>query len=521
MDSILRWKLILVVGVILFGAAYTLPSVPGVRGSALDAVLPGEPINLGLDLRGGIHLTLEVDTEKALESKLGRLAEQMKESGEKDGFGFLNPKILENDTIELKLHDTSQQTRMETFLTDSFDIFERTSQVLASGSVQYTLKLSQAYIDKFTSDTIKQTVDIVRNRIDRRGVVEPDIRQQEGGRIQIQLPGMENAKEAVDVITQMGLLEFKIEADVSQEEALSRPSEFEIIAPKDERTALVVRKAAAMTGEFIADARVNFEQQGTPYVGLSFDKRGAKLFGEITGANVGKRMAIILDGEVHSAPVIRDAITGGQASITGNFNVQKANDLVNVLKDALPAPVEKVAESSIGPTLGQESINKGVKAALIGLALVVVFMVFYYGVSGVFADVVLCLNILLILAGLSIFGATLTLPGIAGIILTMGMAVDANVIIFERIREELRRGLSAKAAVREGYARATLTILDANVTTVIAAMILYQFGTGPIRGFAVTLTLGIITSMFTAIFVSHILFDVYTSRRDEKKSISI
>ncbi len=521
MDSILRWKIILVAVIVLLGVAYVLPSVPGVKGSALGDVLPGEAINLGLDLRGGIHLTLEVDTEKALETMLGRLAEQVKDSGEKEGFGFLNPKIIGKDSIEFKLHNVSLKEKMDAFLAESFDNFEVTPTTLSFGSILYSLNLSSEYIDKYMSDTLRQTVDIVRNRIDRRGVVEPDIRQQEGGRIQIQLPGMENAKEAVDVITQMGHLEFKIEANVDMDEAAKRPGEFEVISVKDDRQPVVVRKAAVLSGEYISDARVQFEQNGTPYVGLSFDKRGAKLFGEITGANIGRRMAIVLDGEVHSAPVIRDAITGGKASISGHFTVQEANDLVNVLKDALPAPVNKVAESTIGPSLGQETINKGMKAAFVGLALVVVFMLIYYGVSGLFADLVLCLNVILIVAGLAGFGATLTLPGIAGIILTIGMAVDANVIIFERIREEIRRGLSPKAAVKEGFARATLTILDANVTTVIAALILYQFGTGPIRGFAVTLTLGLLASMFTAIFVSRIFFDVYTSWRGESKSISI
>ncbi|MGE4506930.1 MAG: protein translocase subunit SecD, partial [Desulfovibrionaceae bacterium] len=521
MDSLLRWRIVLVVIVVLLGAAWAVPSLPVVKHSGLAKWLLGDPVNLGLDLRGGIYLTLEVDAEKALEGKLESLAEQVKSYGEEEGFGFLNPKVVSENTVQLSLHDASKKADMDAFLQDSFNIFEATSTQEASGSYRYDLVLSEAYVEQYLRDTVRQTVDIVRNRIDRRGVVEPDIRQQEGGRIQIQLPGMENAHEAVNVITKMGHLEFKIETDVSPAEAASRPSEFDILTPKGESRQIVVRKAPALTGEYIADARVQFDQNQQPYVALSFDSTGARLFGEITAANIHRRMAIVLDGETHSAPVIQDAITGGRASITGRFTVQQANDLVNVLKDALPAPVEKVAESTIGPTLGQESINKGINAAAIGLALVVVFMVAYYGLSGIFADVVLCLNIVLILAGLSGFGATLTLPGIAGIILTMGMAVDANVIIFERIREELRRGLTAKAAVREGFGRATLTILDANVTTVIAAMILYQFGTGPIRGFAVTLTLGIITSMFTAIFVSRILFDIYAAKRDGQKSFSI
>jgi len=257
-------------------------------------------------------------------------------------------------------------------------------------------------------------------------------------------------------------------------------------------------------------------------VSMTFNSRGARIFGRVTGENVKERLAIVLDGEVYSAPVIQDKITGGRAQITGRFSTDEAHDLAIVLRaGALPAPVNVLEERSVGPSLGQESIDKGVKAALLGGALVLLFMALYYSFAGVVADLVLVLNIVLIMAGLAAFGATLTLPGIAGIILTIGMAVDANVIIFERIREEIRRGLTPRAAIDEGYSKATLTILDANVTTVIAAIILYQFGTGPIRGFAVTLTLGILASMFTAIFVSRILFDLWTAKRKPGAALSI
>ncbi|HAS89489.1 MAG TPA: protein translocase subunit SecD, partial [Desulfovibrio sp.] len=265
-----------------------------------------------------------------------------------------------------------------------------------------------------------------------------------------------------------------------------------------------------------------FDQFNQPYVTLNFNSRGARIFERVTGENIKKRMAIVLDGKVYSAPTIQDKIAGGRASITGSYSTEEAHDLAIVLRaGSLPAPVKILEQRTVGPSLGQESIDKGVSAALVGSALVLIFMLVYYGFAGFVADIVLVLNVVLILAGLAAFGATLTLPGIAGIILTIGMAVDANVIIFERIREELRRGLTAKAAIVEGYSRATLTILDANITTVIAAVILYQFGTGPVRGFAVTLTLGIITSMFTAIFVTRILFDLYTSKRAADAPLNI
>ncbi|SKA78669.1 preprotein translocase subunit SecD [Paucidesulfovibrio gracilis DSM 16080] len=523
MNSILRWKIVLTVAVVVLGVYLALPSLPGVKGSAMDKFLPNDAINLGLDLKGGIFLTLEVDMDKAVETKLGRLAQELKDYAEERGVGFLNPKVLEDRSVEVNLHDTSHQDTFDALLEENFSVFTPTITPLSSGGVSYSLRVSQNYLDRFKQETMRQTVDIVRNRIDRRGVVEPDIRQQEGNRIQIQLPGMEDAEQAISVITQMGQLEFKIEASgVSVEQARNNPLEYEVAFVQDDPGApIVLRKNPVLTGEYIADAAPNFDRNNRPYVLLELDGRGATIFEQVTAANVNKRLAIILDGKVYSAPVINERIGGGRASISGNFTVQKAKDLVTVLKDALPAPVEKVAESTIGPSLGQESIDKGINAAVIGLSLVIIFMVIYYGMAGVFADTVLLLNLVLIMAGLAAFGATLTLPGIAGIILTIGMAVDANVIIFERIREELRRGLTPKAAVQEGFGRATLTILDANVTTVIAAIILYQFGTGPIRGFAVTLTLGIITSMFTAIFVSRVFFDIYTRNKGSQAKISI
>ena len=522
MDFSLRWRAILAVAVIVMGLALALPSLPGVKGSFLNHVLPDNTIRLGLDLKGGIFLTLEVNTQKALEERLERMAQDLKAEAEDQGIGFLNPKMLDGERIRFLLHDQASKPALEEIL-KKYEIFNITTREVEGGGLEYTMTLDSDWKDQFYQSTIEQTVNIVRNRIDRRGVVEPDIRQQEGGRIQIQMPGLEDAREAIDVITTMGHLEFKLEAaDVTVEEARQQPDKYEVVYPDEKsNNPLVLLNAPVLTGEHVADAQPKFGQRGEPYVLLELTSRGGDIFQQVTRDNVNKRLAIILDNEVHSAPNIQEEIGGGRASITGNFTVQETKDLVNVLKDALPAPVNKVAESAIGPSLGQESINKGTMAAAIGLIVVLIFMVVYYGFSGLVADFVLCLNIVFILGGLALFEATLTLPGIAGIILTIGMAVDANVIIFERIREELRRGLTAKAAIQEGYARATLTILDANVTTVIAAMILYQFGTGPIRGFAVTLTLGIITSMFTAIFVSRILFDISTARRASGARLSI
>jgi preprotein translocase subunit SecD len=277
-----------------------------------------------------------------------------------------------------------------------------------------------------------------------------------------------------------------------------------------------------LTGEYLTDARVQIDNQyGDPYVSLSFNARGARLFERITGDNVDKRLAIVLDDNVYSAPVIRDRISGGRAQISGSFTMDEAKDLAIVLRaGALPAPVNILEERTVGPSLGKDSIEKGIKSMVIGGVIVIAFMVVYYGLSGIFAVLALLLNILFITAGLAFFGATLTLPGIAGMILTIGMAVDANVLVFERIREELRLGKPPRAAIEGGYGKAFVTILDANVTTFIAALVLFQFGTGPVRGFAVTLSIGVVASFITAVFITRIIFDyLYTYKRWKKISI--
>ena len=280
----------------------------------------------------------------------------------------------------------------------------------------------------------------------------------------------------------------------------------------------MLKKRTLLTGEHLINARVNFDQFNMPYVGIAFASLGAKRFERVTGENIKKRMAIILDNNVYSAPVIQDKISGGRAQITGNFTMDEARDLAIVLRaGSLPAPVRILEQRTVGPSLGQDSINQGVKSILIGGAVVVIFMMIYYLLSGAIANAALCLNILIILSALAAFKATLTLPGIAGILLTIGMAVDANVLIFERTREELRTGKTPRAAIEGGYAKALVTILDANITTLIAALFLFQFGTGPIKGFAVTLTIGLTASLFTAIVCTRVIFDYFLSKRRVKK----
>ncbi len=528
----IRWRWGLIAAVLLGAFLFVLPSIPVVQHSFLGHILPDARINLGLDLRGGIHLTVEVDLEAAVRHALGLAGQEIRSEARDKGITVLKPRLTPGGWLECTLLGGEREGELDELLQKRFASLQVERKEPVDGGIRYLLRLTESARKQIHDLTVDQAVKTIRNRVDAFGVAEPDIRKQSGGRIQIQLPGLEDTARAVALIGRTAHLEFRLVDESADPQAAVRgvvPPESELLwlvhrGPdgSETKTPIVLRRETALTGEYITDASVQFDSFGHPYVAMTFNTRGARLFEELTAANVKKRMAIVLDGTVHSAPVIQERIAGGRASITGQFTSQEAHDLAVVLRaGALPAPVRVLEERTVGPSLGQESIEKGIVAALVGGGLLVLFMVVYYGWSGVIANVALFLNLVLILAGLALFGATLTLPGIAGIILTLGMAVDANVLIFERIREELRRGLSPMAAVEEGFSRATLTIVDANLTTIIAAAILYQFGTGPVRGFAVTLSLGIVASMFTAIIVARGIFDLWLHRRTPGAVLSI
>jgi preprotein translocase subunit SecD len=382
-------------------------------------------------------------------------------------------------------------------------------------------------IKKLAAD---QALETIRNRIDQFGVSEPDIRRQGEKRILVQLPGIKDTKRAKALIGKTALLEFKLvdeTHDLNNALKGNVPPGSEVLYGVKEdpatqrilKTPYLLKKRTLLTGANLTDARVQIDSQyNEPYVSIDFDKKGGRDFERITGENVKKRLAIVLDKKVYSAPVIQEKISGGKARITGSFTTEEARDLAIALRaGALPAPVNILEERTVGPSLGTDSIRKGLISMCVGGILVILFMIVYYRGAGLIADFALILNILLIAGGLAGFQATLTLPGIAGIILTIGMAVDANVLIFERIREELRIGKTPRAAVDAGYDKATLTILDANVTTLIAALVLFQFGTGPVKGFAVTLSLGVIASLFTALILTRMVFDYYLMKRKTKR----
>ena len=490
-------------------------------------------VKLGLDLQGGMHLILEVQAKKAVESFMERTKNDVESYLKSKGILVVSA-IRKGLAVQIKyVKSGKEKESAASLLTSRYPELKIVKSSQEEGHGILVLELSHKRKEAMERAAVDQALETIRNRIDQFGVSEPDISRQGKDRILVQLPGIKNPQRAIELIGKTAMLEFKLVDDGhSLEDALKGN-----IPPGDEilyqrivdpdtgtvtRKPYLIKKKTLLTGDVLKDAQVRINTQyGEPYVSITFDSRGAEIFEKITAENVKKRLAIILDNNVYSAPVIQERIAGGRAQITGRFTTQEAHDLAIVLRaGALPAPVKILEKRTVGPTLGQDSIRRGITSVLIGGLLVIVFMIFYYKLSGIIADLALFLNVIFIFAVLAAFRATLTLPGIAGIVLTIGMAVDANVLIFERIREELRLGKTPRASMEAGFAKAFITIMDANVTTLIAAIVLFQFGTGPIKGFAVTLSIGIISSMFTAIFVSRSIFDfAFEKRRIRQISI--
>jgi preprotein translocase subunit SecD len=434
------------------------------------------------------------------------------------------PRIERINGDQISLEILGEKERFDEYITSNYPILEEISAQDQGKYQKIILGIVEKQADYLRRYAVEQALETIRNRVDQFGVSEPDISPQGSDRILIQLPGIKDPQRAMRLIGRTALLEFKlVDEEHRLQEALKGqvPEGDIILYQKQEkpetgrvtRVPFLLKEKTLMTGEVLKNAQVRFDEFNQPYVALEFDPRGAKMFDRITAKNVKKKLAIILDDNVYSAPVIQERISGGRAQITGRFTENEARDLVIVLRaGALPAPVKILENRSVGPSLGRDLIDKGLKSIIIGGILVVLFMVVYYKMSGVIADLALVLNLILIMGALAGLRATLTLPGIAGIILTIGMAVDANVLIFERIREELRLGKTPRAAIDGGYSKARWTIFDANITTLIAAVVLFQFGTGPVKGFAVTLSIGIVASLFTALFVSRVVFDVLLTK---------
>ena len=530
MSKSLTWRSVIALLAILLALVYLVPSITGEVPAWWSSFLPKDKIHLGLDLQGGMHLVLEVEASKAIESHLERVVDEMKGDLREDKIRYVALKRKGLEGVEIVLMRPKDETLFRDMVSANYPDFSIESMPEQNGKPAFEMVLDEKAKIHTMKMAVDQALETIRNRVDQFGVSEPDIRPQENHRLLIQLPGIKDPKRAIALIGKTALLEFKlVDEEHSVQEALKGnvPPGDEILyqvsvdpdTGHERKTPYLLKKRTALTGEYLTDARVQIDSRyNEPYVSISFDARGARLFEQVTGQNVKKRLAIVLDGKVNSAPVIQDKISGGKAQITGRYTTDEARDLAIVLRaGALPAPVKIIEERTVGPSLGKDSIQKGFKSMLMGGIIVIIFMIIYYGLSGAIADLALLLNILFIMAGLAFFSATLTLPGIAGIILTIGMSVDANVLIFERIREEVRLGKTARTAIEGGYAKALVTILDAQLTTLIVALVLFQFGTGPVRGFAVTLSIGIVASLFTAIFLTRIIFDYLYVKRNVKK----
>jgi len=494
---------------------------------------PHKTIKRGLDLQGGMYLVLEVQGEKAIEATIDSTIQEIKKELRDKKIKYSGLSRISGNKIHAILDGDENKKGFTDLITDKFNNLKVVNTAIKEGSSEIVLMLSAEESKEIMTLATEQALETIRNRIDEFGVSEPEIRIQGTQRILIQLPGVKEPERAKALIGKTAQLTFQLvdeDNDVRVAIEKNRAPIGDVIM-YEERDDLVtkginkipylIKKRILLDGSRLTDARVEFDQFGQPQVGISFDRKGARRFEKVTGENLKKRLAIVLDNKIYSAPTIQSRIAGGKAVITGSFSLNEARDLAIALRaGSLPAPVKIIEERTVGPTLGADSIRMGLISMVAGGIFVILFMFLYYKKAGLIADFALISNILLIGGGLAAFQATLTLPGIAGIILTIGMAVDANVIIFERIKEELRGGKTPLAAMNSGFEKATLTILDANVTTLIAAIVLFQFGSGPVKGFAVTLSLGIFASLFTALIVSKAIFD-FTLENKKVSKLSI
>jgi preprotein translocase subunit SecD len=533
-------RLTLLVLVAVVSVIFFIPSYPPFYQALPDwlkKVMPSKGITLGLDLQGGIHLVMEVDEDRAVEIAVDRAVVSLQDL-------LVDKKIPVESVMRTgptQITIQFQNAELKGQIQKLIDDYPAFTEVESAGSANRLVwELRETEIKRIKDSAINQALETIRNRIDQFGVAEPMVQRQGLKQIVVQLPGVKEPKRAKDLIKETALLEFKM-LDEDNQLKLDLPARipkdkegeilkqaeaklpvgdqilFERVVDKDTgreyRIPYLVKKRVMLTGDVLSDARVSIGQFNDPYVSITFDAKGGREFDRITGDNVKKRMAVVLDNTIYSAPVIQERITGGRAQITGTFSTQEANDLAIVLRaGALPAPLKIIQDLTVGPSLGKDSIEKGVNATLFAGAIVVVFMIVYYRMSGVIADFALVLNLVCLIGALSALNATLTLPGIAGIVLTIGMGVDSNVLIFERIREELRLGKAVRLAVDGGYNKALLTIVDSHVTTLITGVALFLFGTGPIKGFAVTLCLGIGINLFTALIGTKVIFDLLNQR---------
>lgn len=506
MYKLSKSRIILILAVCFLGIFFAIPNVI----SNSDA-LPKwwQPVNLGLDLQSGSNLLLEVKVDDVIKERMSSIEDSARQILRENKIRYQNLNAGA-DSVKVKIENANSRNKAANLFRKIDDGIQATEN--ADGEIE--IKYSDVELNKLKMKIVDQSIEIVRRRIDELGTKEPVIQSQGVDRIVVQLPGLQNPEYVKTLLGKTAKMSFHlVDSRSSAAEArrgkLSASSR--LIQGSEGETYVIGRKPV-VSGENLVDAQPSF-QEGEAVVSFKFNSLGGKKFGEVTKNNIGERLAIVLDNEVISAPTIQSAILGGSGIISGNFTVKSANDLALLLRSgALPAPLEVLEERTVGAGLGSDSIREGIVASIIGLIAVVLFMVAAYGLFGVFTTVTVFTNLFLMLGALSFMGATLTLPGIAGIILTIGMAVDANVLIFERMREEVKAGRSTKDAAEAGFTEAWGTIVDSNLTTLVAAFVLFYFGTGPVRGFAVTLAIGIATSMFTSVTVTRLIISSWIAK---------
>jgi preprotein translocase subunit SecD len=523
-----RWRTILCLAAAIFGLVFTLPNVlPDAALARIPDWLPHQKLNLGLDLQGGSYLQLELDTNALKTERLNNLVEDVRRSLRDAPVDFSALGVI-NGAVSVRVTDPAQ-------VQNALAAIQKLNQpvpgsalrelVISSAPDQRILiGISDQALTAETAKAVDQDIEIVRKRIDALGTKEPSIVRQGADRIVVEAPGESDPEKLKDVIGKTAKLSFQMVDDSVplEEAAAGNVPPDSVLLPSDEGGPLLVKRLEIVSGSMLTGATQGFDQNGRPDINMRFNGQGAQRFGDATSQNIGKRFAIVLDNRIISAPVIQGAITGGSGEITGNFTVDSATNLALLLRSgALAAPLQVIEQRTVGAELGADSVHAGELAGVIGLGLVAAFMLLAYGgVFGGVAVVGLIINMLMVVALMTVGGAALTLPGIAGLILTIAVAVDANVLIYERIRDEERAGRKPALAIDTGFLRARTSILDANITTLIAALILFEFGAGPVRGFAWTLSIGVMTSVFTALFITRLLI-VLWYRTSRSKTLPI
>lgn len=512
----LNYRLVIFFIAIVFGVGMSMPTF-------LQSE-KGAKISLGLDLQGGLHMLLGVKTDEAIKSKIKSIASSIKFFAQ-SGDIIIDELRIREESVTFALLDKDEEKKVDEMLK------KITGLKVSKESLNFTLTLDEKEKEHIKEYAISQAVETIRNRLDQFGLAEPNVAKQGSDKILVELPGIKTAEDeqrARELIAKAAHLQL-MAVDEKRRDRANTMSPMEasqygdVILPdaRGEQIKHVLKEIPVLDGSMLTDAKVGFSDMQQPVINFTLNSEGAKIFGDFTASNVGNHLAIVLDNRVYSDPVIRERIGGGSGQISGGFSVKEAHDVAIALRSgALLAPVVLLEKRSVGPSLGADSIQASLIALISGFILVVGFMMFYYGMAGVIANIALIVNLFLLIAVMALFGATLTLPGMAGIVLTIGMAVDANVIINERVRELLRTGASIKQAIEHGYENAMSAIVDGNLTTLITSIILYVYGTGPIKGFAVSMSIGILASMLTAILGTHGMYEFLIPRMEKSKNLS-